>query len=78
MAAMTGIRAVDALAGLVLLVMALLLPAEVLGHAKGLYKTQAEAEARARQLGCTGTHVNNGLWMPCGHEALLHKELREE
>ena len=72
MAAMTGIRAVDALVGL------LLLPAEALAHAKGLYKTQAEAESRARQLGCKGTHVNNGLWMPCGHEALLHKELREE
>ncbi len=78
MAAMTGIRAVDELAGLVLLGTALLLPGEALAHAKGLYRTQAEAEARARQLGCTGTHFNNGLWMPCGHEALLHKELREE
>lgn len=78
MAAMTGRRAVDALAGLVLLGTALLLPAEALAHARGIYRTQAEAEARARELGCKGTHRNNGLWMPCGDEALLHKELREE
>ena len=24
------------------------------------------AEQRARELGCKGTHQNNGLWMPCG------------
>lgn len=90
MGAMTRIRAVDELAGwlplgnglslgrALLLGSVLLLPAEVLAHAKGLYKTQAEAEARARQLGCKGTHQNNGLWMPCGHEAMLHRELREE
>jgi len=47
-------------------------------HAKGLYKTQAEAEKRAKELGCKGTHQNNGLWMPCSHEAMLHQELRQE
>jgi len=29
-------------------------------------------------LGCKGTHQNNGLWMPCAHEAMLHQELRQE
>ena len=57
---------------------ALQLPNQALAHAKGLYKTQAEAEKRAKELGCKGTHQNNGLWMPCGHEAMLHQELRQE
>ena len=57
---------------------ALQLPSQALAHAKGLYKTQAEAEKRAKELGCKGTHQNNGLWMPCAHEAALHKELRQE
>ena len=47
-------------------------------HAKGMYKTQAEAEQRAKELGCKGTHQSNGLWMPCSGEAMLHKELRQE
>ncbi len=62
----------------VLLCVLLLLPGPVLAHAKGLYKTQAEAEKRAKELGCKGTHQNNGLWMPCSSEAMLHKELRQE
>jgi hypothetical protein len=57
---------------------ALLIPSQAMAHAKGLYKTQAEAEKRAKELGCKGTHQNNGLWMPCGHEAMLHQELRQE
>ena len=61
-----------------LLGFALFLPGETWAHAKGLYKTQAEAEQRARELGCKGTHENNGLWMPCSNESVLHKELREE
>ncbi|MFO7628453.1 MAG: DUF3721 domain-containing protein [Prochlorococcaceae cyanobacterium] len=63
---------------LLLLGSTLLLPGEALAHSKGIYKTQAEAEKRARELGCKGSHQNNGLWMPCSHEAMLHKELREE
>ncbi len=55
-----------------------LAPADAMAHSKGLYKTRAEAEQRARELGCTGTHQNNGLWMPCSNEAHLHRELREE
>lgn len=54
------------------------LPNQAWAHAKGMYKTQAEAEKRAKELGCEGTHQNNGLWMPCGGEAMLHKELRKE
>jgi len=53
-------------------------PDQALAHAKGIYKTQAEAEQRAKELGCQGTHKNNGLWMPCSGEAMLHKELRQE
>ena len=47
-------------------------------HSRGLYATQAEAEQRAKQLGCKGVHQNNGQWMPCSDEAMLHKGLREE
>ena len=46
------------------LLCALQLPNQVLAHAKGLYQTQAEAEQRAKELGCKGTHQNNGLWFP--------------
>jgi hypothetical protein len=62
----------------VALLCVLQLPNQVLAHAKGLYKTQAEAEQRAKELGCKGTHQNKGLWMPCSGEAMLHKELRQE
>ena len=55
-----------------------LAPIPALAHAKGLYKTEAEALKRAKQLGCTGTHQNNGLWMPCAHEATLHQHMRRE
>lgn len=64
--------------GALALLSVLLLPGQALAHAKGMYKTQAEAEQRAKELGCKGTHQNNGLWMPCGGEAMLHKELRQE
>lgn len=57
---------------------ACLLPPDAWAHAKGLYKTRAEAEQRARELGCKAAHQNKGLWMPCSHEGMLHKELREE
>jgi hypothetical protein len=53
-------------------------PNQALAHAKGMYKTQAEAEKRAKELGCKGTHLNNGLWMPCSGESMLHQELRKE
>jgi hypothetical protein len=56
----------------------LLSPEAGWSHARGLYATQVEAEQRAKQLGCKGVHQNNGQWMPCSNEAMLHKELREE
>ena len=65
-------------ATLILLSGGVLWPNGAWGHAKGLYKTQAEAEKRAKQLGCEGTHLNNGFWMPCANEETLHKELRQE
>ena len=53
-------------------------PSQAMAHAKGLYNTQAEAQKRANELGCQGTHLNHGLWMPCGDEAMYHRELRQE
>jgi hypothetical protein len=47
-------------------------------HSRGLYRTRQEAEQRARELGCQGTHQNNGLWMPCSDERMLHRHLREQ
>jgi len=46
-------------------------------HPKGLYDTQQQAEQRAKELGCTGTHQNNIKWMPCSNEATLHQHLRQ-
>ena len=62
----------------VLLSATLLLTQASWAHSKGLYSTRAEAEQRAKQLGCDGVHNNNGRWMPCSDEAMLHKELRKE
>ena len=45
-------------------------------HPRGLYDTQKEAEQRARELSCAGTHRNSGKWMPCSSEAELHRHLR--
>ena len=54
------------------------LEAAVQAHGTGLYRTKAEAQQRARELGCQGTHQVNNLWMPCNNEATLHHELRQE
>lgn len=67
-----------ALAALMLMVAGSLLPTRALAHARGLYPTQAEAEKRARELGCQGVHRNNALWLPCADEAELHKQWRQE
>ena len=66
------------LAAVVIGVVLLFSPEASWSHSRGLYATQAEAEQRAKQLGCKGVHQNNGQWMPCSDEAMLHKELREE
>ena len=52
------------------------IPVTSLAHPRGLYDTQQQAEQRARELGCQGTHLNSGKWMPCSSEAELHKHLR--
>ena len=66
------------LAAVAIGVVLLLSPEAGWSHSRGLYATQAEAEQRAKQLGCEGVHQNNGQWMPCSDEAMLHKGLREE
>jgi len=47
-------------------------------HSKGIYATQAEAEVRAQEIGCTTVHQNNGKWMPCADERELHRQLRKQ
>ena len=49
-----------------------------LTHGKGLYATEAEAQQRADQLGCSSTHQNNNRWMPCANEQELHQQLRKQ
>ena len=55
-----------------------LLPLQLLSHPKGMYPSQAEAAKRAQELGCEGTHMNEGKWMPCLDEASLHQALRKQ
>ena len=49
-----------------------------LAHGKGLYPTEAEAQQRAAEIGCTTVHENNGRWMPCTDERELHRQLRKQ
>ena len=49
-----------------------------LPHGKGLYSTEAEAQARADEIGCMTVHQNNGKWMPCADERELHQQLRKQ
>ncbi len=49
-----------------------------LAHGKGLYATEAEAQQRAIEIGCTSVHKNNGRWMPCADEQELHQQLRKQ
>ena len=49
-----------------------------LAHGKGLYATEAEAQQRAAEIGCTNVHENNGRWMPCADERELHRQLRKQ
>jgi len=53
-------------------------PLAGLGHGKGLYSTEAEAQARADDIGCMTVHQNNGKWMPCADERELHQQLRKQ
>ena len=63
-------------ASLIVLTLAAAAPLVSHAHPKGLYDTQQQAEQRAKELGCTGTHQNSGKWMPCSNEATLHQHLR--
>ena len=47
-------------------------------HGKGIYSTEAEAQSRADEIGCTTVHQNNGKWMPCADERELHRQLRKQ
>ena len=49
-----------------------------LAHGKGLYATEAEAQQRATEIGCTTVHENNGRWMPCADERELHRQLHKQ
>ena len=49
-----------------------------LAHGKGLYSTEAEAQARADEIGCITVHQNNGKWMPCADGRELHQQLRKQ
>ena len=53
-------------------------PLAGLAHGKGLYSTEAEAQARADEIGCTTVHQNNEKWMPCADERELHRQLRKQ
>jgi hypothetical protein len=46
-------------------------------HTKGMYKTRAAAEKRARELRCDGAFQMGNLWMPCANERALHKALQK-
>ena len=47
-------------------------------HSTGVYRTEAEAQSRALQIGCEKVHQNNGKWMPCADERELHRQLRKQ
>ena len=47
-------------------------------HGKGMYETEAGAQKRAAEIGCSTIHENNGKWMPCADERELHRQLRKQ
>ena len=49
-----------------------------MAHSKGLYATEAKAQQRAAEIGCSRVHENNGRWMPCTDERELHQQLRKQ
>ena len=72
-------RAIPPLSALSFGVLALLVnPTSGMTHSKGLYVTEAEAQQRAAEIGCTTVHENNGRWMPCADERQLHRQLRKQ
>ena len=72
-------RAIQPLTALVVCVLSFLVnQTPGLAHGKGLYATEAEAQQRAAEIGCTTVHENNGRWMPCADERELHQQLRKQ
>ena len=72
-------NAIQPLTALVVCVLSLLVnQTPGLAHGKGLYPTEAEAQQRAAEIGCTTVHENNGRWMPCADERELHRQLRKQ
>lgn len=72
-------RAIRPLTALVVCVLSILMnQTPGLAHGKGLYATEAEAQQRAAEIGCTTVHENNGRWMPCADERELHRQLRKQ
>jgi Protein of unknown function len=71
-----GSQAARRLILLTMLVFAGLLPPPSHAHTKGMYKTRAAAEKRARELKCEGAFQMGSLWMPCANEQALHKALQ--
>ena len=55
----------------------LLLMASAQAHMRGMYATKAEAEKRAAELKCKGTHAMGTMWMPCANERALHDSLQK-
>lgn len=56
----------------------LICPSASFSHSKGTYPSKADAEKRAKTIGCTSVHQNNGKWMPCADEGALHRQLRKQ
>tara|TARA_A100001388_G_C28738078_1_gene485297 strand:+ start:943 stop:1191 length:249 start_codon:yes stop_codon:yes gene_type:complete len=50
---------------------------ELNAHLRGYYKTESEANEKAKKLGCIGTFKLNQMWMPCKNEKELHRYLRK-
>ena len=46
-------------------------------HIKGKFSSEKNAAKKSLELGCIGTHKNNGKWLPCENEKELHKYLRK-
>ena len=49
-----------------------------LAHMKGMFDTQAAAEARAAQLKCKGAFKMGDKWLPCANERALHDALQRQ
>ena len=72
-------RAIQPLTALNFCVLALVVnQAPGMAHGKGLYGTEAEAQQRATEIGCSSVHENNDRWMPCTDERELHQQMRKQ